>query len=246
VISQSFEQLVDEAWQVDPGGWNFSFLADRIDTAELPWGYRERAVELVSQAQALLDIDTGGGEFISGLTQLPPRTVAVESWPPNLEIARQRLTPLGVSVEDRLEAITENFDLILNRHGRLDATALANRLMPGGRLLTQQVGSRNHLELTRLLDAPSPQSWSLSTAVAQLEAAGLRVEHADEALLPCTFRDIGAVVYQLRMVAWQVPDFNPAVYEEKLRKLHQRILTEGGLTVHEHRFYLEAVLPTAS
>lgn len=246
---QNFEDLVDEAWHADRAGWDFSWLADRVESAELPWDYRARAVELVRKAQALLDIDTGGGEFLAGLAPLPQRTVAVESWGPNVEVARERLARFGVRVENRLEAVDAGgpgFDLILNRHGRLDAAALAALLAPTGRLLTQQVGSRNHLELNELLHAPAPQppeSWTLQVAVEQLEAAGLRVERADEVLLPCTFRDIGAVVYQLRLVAWQVPDFEPKVYEAHLRELHRRILAGGGLTVHEHRFYLEAVSP---
>lgn len=175
--------------------------------------------------------------------------MAVERWGPNIAIARKRLVPLGVRVEDRLGAVADGepgFDLILNRHGRLDAGALAALLAPGGRLLTQQVGSRNHLELNELLRVPAaqpPDAWTLNVAVEQLEAAGLRVEHADEVLLPCTFRDIGAVVYQLRMVAWQVPGFDPAAYEVELRDMDRKILAEGGLIVHEHRFFLEAVAP---
>jgi SAM-dependent methyltransferase len=249
VTSRSFEELVSEAWNVDREGWGFSWLEGRTQSAEPPWDYRGRAAELVHQVDALLDVDTGGGELLAGLAPLPRRAVAVESWGPNLEMARSRLSRFGVRVEDRIEAATNGeggFELVLNRHGRLDASAIASLLRPGGRLLTQQVGSRNQFELNEQLGAPVPRpadSWTLSVAIEQLEAAGLRVQHAEEALLPFTFRDIGAVVYQLRMVAWQIPDFDPKAYEAKLQALDRRIRADGGFTVHDHRFYLEAALP---
>ena len=252
MVAGSFEDLVGEAWNADREGWDFSRLTGRVECAPLPWDYRERATELVREAQALLDVDTGGGELLAALAPLPRRSVAVESWGPNLQVARRRLTPLGVRVEKRIEAAAKDghrFDLVLNRHGRLGAIALASLLVPGGRLLTQQVGSRNHLELNELLGATGdrpPEEWTLSAALRQLEAAGFRVTHADEAHVPCTFRDIGAVVYQLRAVPWQVPGFDPAAYEGKLRELDRRIRAHGGVTVHEHRFYLEALLPAGA
>lgn len=252
MVAGTFEDLVDEAWNADREGWDFSRLAGRVECAPLPWDYRERATQLVRTARALLDVDTGGGELLAALAPLPRRSVAIESWGPNLHVARRRLNPLGVRVENRIEAAAKDghrFDLVLSRHGRLDTLALASLLVPEGRLLTQQVGSRNLLELNKLLGAPSdrpPEEWTLNAALRQLEAAGFRVTHADEVQVPCTFRDIGAVVYQLRMVPWQVPGFDPVAYEGTLRALDRRIRAQGGVTVHEHRFYVEAVLPAAA
>ncbi len=242
-MARTFEDLVAEAWHVEREGWDFSWLAGRVEGVEPPWDYRGRARELVRAAGSLLDVDTGGGEFLADLAPLPPRTVATESWEPNLAVAQERLGRLGVRVEERPEG---RFDLVLNRHGRLDAPALAELLDPGGTLLTQQVGSRNQLELNEALGVQAPQAphgWTLSVAVDQVEAAGLRVLRADEASLPFTYRDIGAVVHQLRLVAWQVPGFQPVAYDERLRALDRTIRRDGGFTVHDHRFWLEAELP---
>jgi len=46
--------------------------------------------ERLPDVTPLLDMATGGGEFLSSLVPLPPRTVATEGYPPNLEVARRR------------------------------------------------------------------------------------------------------------------------------------------------------------
>ncbi|MCX5015704.1 hypothetical protein OG765_32815 [Streptomyces sp. NBC_00555] len=134
------------------------------------------------------------------------------------------------------------FDLVLNRHGVLDAARIRTALAPGGRLLTQQVGSRK-LELNETLGVPAPadpDSWTLDVAVRALEDAGLRVATAREEMSPYTFHDIGAVIFQLRAIPWQFPGFELSEHESALRRLDRRIRIAGGFTVHDHRFLIEA------
>ena len=243
--AQRRERLIAEAWNARRSGWDFSALEGRVRGTEPPWDYRARASRLARAAGRLLDVDTGGGEVLAALAPLPADTHAVESWPPNVAAARERLGPLGVTVHESLGGCAAgDFDVVLNRHGRLEAEALAPLLADGGVLLTQQVGSGNHLELNEALGAPPPgriDAWTLDVATGRLESAGLRIVDAREALLPFRFLDIGAVVYQLRAVPWQVGDFDPDRYADRLRLLDERILAEGGFTAHDHRFLIEAV-----
>ncbi|UUU43564.1 class I SAM-dependent methyltransferase [Streptomyces sp. NBC_00162] len=243
--ADDYETYVAEAQQATMKGWDFSWLNGRADGGGPSWDYEQRARVLLSRARSLLDIDTGGGEFLAALTLLPPRSVATEYWVPNLRLARQRLSPLGVEVH---QASGSNlppgpFDLVLNRHGVLDAAGIRTALAPGGRLLTQQVGSRNQLELNEPLGIPAPadpDSWTLDVAVRALEGAGLRVATAREEMSPYTFHDIGAVIFQLRAIPWQFPGFEPSEHESALRRLDRRIRIAGGFTVRDHRFLIEA------
>jgi hypothetical protein len=73
-----------------------------------------------------------------------------------------------------------------------------------------------------------------------LEAAGFRILEAREELLPFRFLDIGAVVYQLAAIPWQIPGFEPAAYAGPLRRLERRIAADGAFTAHDHRFVVEA------
>jgi hypothetical protein len=137
--------------------------------------------------------------------------------------------------------------LVLNRHGRLVGPEVRRVLRPGGVLFTQQVGSEDCADLNTMLGArPAhpPGSWSASRAGEALEAAGLRLVDVREERPVITFYDIGAVVFQLRMVAWQIPDFDPQRCELPLRRLHERIGAEGRLDFHAHRFLITAERPS--
>jgi SAM-dependent methyltransferase len=238
-----YEDLVGEAVGVPIIGWEFAWLDGRAVGSDPSWSYLEVARPLVRRARSLLDLDTGGGELLAELAPLPGHTVAVESWMPNVPVARDRLTPYGVSVVTELPGGEREFDVVLSRHGRLPVADLARLLAPGGTVLTQQVGSDDLADLNAALGAPPPypRPWNAAVAVAQLEAAGLRVTDVREERPPLTFRDIGAVVYQLRAVPWQIRNFDPQRYERELRRVDALIRTYGEFTATAHRFLVEAV-----
>ncbi|MER5326775.1 class I SAM-dependent methyltransferase [Streptosporangium roseum] len=248
----SYDDLVDQAVQASTLGWDFSWLRGRTTGGKPSWAYTERASALLPTTRRLLDIDTGGGEVLASLSPLPCHTIAMEGWQPNVSVAVKRLRPMNVTVlagtADRIPAREATFDLVLNRHGALDAAEVARVLTEGGRLLTQQVGSRNNLELNLALGTPSstdPKSWTLAVAEEQLHKCGLRMLDAREEMIDYTFQDIGAIVFHLRAVPWQVSDFDHNRYEKPLRALHERIQSEGAFTVHDHRFFIEAELRRA-
>lgn len=246
----SYEELVSAALDATFQGWNFSWLQDRTSGEELPWRYDELAHTAIRESQSLLDVDTGGGEQLHGLQPLPAKTVATEGWPPNVELARLRLEPLGVEVRraggDQLPVGDGEFDLVLNRHGAFDPDELWRALRPGGMLLTQQVGSHNDLELNAAMGAaPSvnPNSHTCDTAVSALKDRGFHILNASETMVPFMYNDIAAVIYQLRAVSWTIPDFDVELYDRQLRALHARICAEGSLVVRNHRFLIRATKP---
>jgi hypothetical protein len=230
-----FDASIAEALSAPTDGWDFSFLDGRTHTADVSWSYATLARPLIDAAGALLDVDTGGGELLAALAPLPARTVAVETHQP--AVAAARLGPLGVAVVTALAEAGGGFDLVLNRHGRLDAAGTARALRPGGALLTQQVGSQNCAELNAALGAPPVRpagEWSAPVAADALAAAGFALQEVREEFPELTFDDPGAIVFQLRMVAWQIPDFSIQRYAERLRALRY------PFTVRTHRFLILA------
>ncbi len=240
--SPDYDHLVGEAAGVSITGWEFAWLDGRAVGSDPSWSYPGLAHRLLRYADSLLDLDTGGGELLVELAPLPAHTVAVESWTPNVPVARDRLAPFGVSVLTELPGGENEFDVVLSRHGRLPADDIARLLKPGGTLLSQQVGSDDLKDLNAELGAPPPYArrWTATEAVAALEGAGLTVTDVREERPPLSFHDIGALVYQLRAVPWQIRDFTAQRYEHALRRIDAVIRTHGQYTATAHRFLVQA------
>lgn len=227
-------------------GWNFAHLAGRrvmIFPADT-WDYTATVSAAIHTATRMLDMGTGGGEFMAGLPVRPPTTVATESYAPNVPPAQRRLQPLGVEVVAVSEGAAlpfpdASFDLVINRHSAYAPPELHRILVPGGRFITQQVGSQTNRELHQWLgDATPAGTWTLDRAGSDLEAAGLEVLEQREEYPIARFFDVGAVVYYLKAIAWEIPDFSVDRYFEQLAALDRRIRQDGHVDVTFHHFFL--------
>lgn len=258
-----FEELIAAA-DVEPfTGWDFSHLRGRMTQAQVPFHYLAE-VRRLSNVASMLDLGTGGGEVLAELAPFSARTFATEAYAPNALIAARRLRPVGVSVV-LVEGAPENyatletpaldrpalpfrsaaFDLVIDRHESYLPAELFRILRPGGRFLTQQCGGSHYCELNDLLGIPRPryESWSLAKAVTQLRSVGFDIVQRKEAFAQATFEDVGAIVYFLKAVPWQVPEFKATNFVEPLRAIHDRIERTGPLVVRAHHFLVECAKP---
>lgn len=248
-----YDELIEQAVAAPFTGWDFSWLGYRAVSSDLSWSYERLAKAALNQAaqtpsSRVLDIDTGGGELLASLAPLPKATIATEGYAANVPLARCKLTALGVDVRqhsatERLPVEDNSVDLVLNRHGRLDAADLARVLRTDGVLVTQQVGCRNDADLNEALGAPpviSPSATSCEGAVRVLREQGFEMLETAEEFPEFVFLDVGAIVYHLRAVPWQILDFDVDKYGPALRALDQRIRTEGPFVAHSHRFLIRA------
>lgn len=221
----------------------------------MSWDYGKQVLVRMESVDSMLDMGTGGGEFLASLAPLPKRTFATEAYPPNVPIARMRLEPLGVKVvqigaDDNLPFGDETFALVINRHESFSAKEVYRILRGKGVFITQQVGDRNAIELNELLEKRlhgqvilQYPDWNVDEAASQLESEGFQILDRKEELASAIFYDVGAVVYYLKAVPWQIRDFDMAKYREQLREVHNLITQKGGLKVTAHRFYIESVKP---
>jgi SAM-dependent methyltransferase len=200
----------------------------------------------------MLDIQTGGGELLGQLPELPPLTVATEGWEPNIGPAARRLRSRSawvvVAPENRsaLPFGSGSFDLVVSRHPVVTWwDEVARVLRPGGRYLSQQVGQHSMRAVTEFFMGPQPATPERSVDLARKKAvtAGLRVENLKTERLRATFADVGAVVYFLRLVVWTVPDFSVEKYRDRLTAMHREITANGPFVAHATRFLIEATKP---
>ncbi|MFJ2028123.1 class I SAM-dependent methyltransferase [Streptosporangium sp. NPDC087985] len=252
-MTRTFEELVAEAGAVSVDGWDFSWLDGRATEERPSWGYARLVGERMAQASAALDVETGGGEVLAGVSRLAPLTVATESWPPNIARASQRLHPRGVAVVSpgdgtRLPFGDGVFDLVVSRHPVTTWWEEISRvLQPGGTYLSQQVGPRSVVELTEFFMGPQPAGSGRDPELARAaaEAVGLGVLDLRLESLRTVFHDIGAVIYFLRKVIWIVPGFTVDRYRTELKALHDRIQADGPFLAHTTRFLIEARKPAS-
>jgi hypothetical protein len=232
------DQLLEDAEVTDFQGWDFTRLGARLVTELPPWAFEEIVADRAARATTMLDMGTGGGEWLSSLQVRAPVTVATESWPPNVGVAAAKLHALGVPVvqdegatdnlrqgrEDprgRLAFTAEAFDLVTNRHESFVASEVSRVLCPEGTFVTQQThsGSQQFHELLGVQPA-QVEEFEIDLALEQLSAAGLIVDEADEGYATTIFADIGALAWYLRSAPWAVPGFSISAYRHALIRLH--------------------------
>jgi hypothetical protein len=90
------DELIAEALKAPVRGWDFSWLEGRAEETRPPWSYAAIVRESAASSRRMLDIDTGGGEFLARLAPFPGSVVATEGYAPNVAVARERLAPLGI------------------------------------------------------------------------------------------------------------------------------------------------------
>jgi SAM-dependent methyltransferase len=250
-MKDSFDDLIQDGLSLPISGWDFSSIKNRSKEHRPLWNYHALAHSHMHGITSILDQETGGGEVLSSLTPFPPHTWATESYPPNIPIAKKRLEPLGVQIISSYTISSiplpdSSLDLVLNRHGGYSPGELFRLLKPGGIFLTQQVGGQNCIHLNELLQDQVEfeySYWTVDLITRQLKDAGFGLLTTMEDFPVLEFFDIGALVFYLRIVSWQIADFSIDKYRNKLRGIHQEILANGPLKVNEHRILVEAQKP---
>lgn len=230
------------------GGWDFSQLQNRWTPEQTPWDYREIVLSNLKPAYKLLDLGTGGGEFLLSLHHPYANTSVTEAWPPNVALCREKLSPLGIDVQqvyddNHLPFTDHTFDMLISRHEAYDASEVHRLLKNDGLFVTQQVGSENNLDLScKLLGIhPSPfPNQRLSIHKTWLTAAGFDIIHSAECFLPVHFYDVGALVYYAKIIEWEFPNFSVDSYYPQLCALQDEIRQTGSIIGIAHRFIIVA------
>lgn len=230
-------------------GWDFSHIAGRYtEQDDLPWDYRSVIGQYLTPEMRLLDIDTGGGEFLLSLHHPYEKTAATENYPPNVQLCKETLLPLGIELragdgKGKLPFEDGSFDIVINRHGDFNAEEIRRVLKPKGLFITQQVGAENDRELVELLcgktKLPFPEQY-LDVTARKFEDAGFTILRGEECFRPIKFFDVGALVWFARIIEWEFPDFSVENCLDNLLNA-QRLLDEhGSIDGSIHRFLLVA------
>jgi len=229
-------------------GWDFSYIEGRSHSDPLPWDYRGIVLQYRKITDSLLDMGTGGGEFLLTLAHPPQNTTVTEGYPPNAKLCRTKLSPLGITVveadcEHPLPFADCTFDLVINRHASFVLPEIHRILRPGGVFITQQVGERNNHDLIlRLMGSYTPgyPDHRLETYLSQLEQLGMEILQAQEHFGKMRFYDAGAIAWYARIIQWEFPGFCAEKNFDGLMDCHREIQKNGFVSGTEHRFLIAA------
>ncbi|MFT8349377.1 class I SAM-dependent methyltransferase [Clostridium saccharoperbutylacetonicum] len=241
-LKESWEKEEKKAFE----GWDFSYLENRWEAEELPWDYKEILSKYLNSNYKLLDMGTGGGEFLLSLRHPYNNTSVTEMWEPNVELCKKELEPLGIEVkqvfnDSELPFKDEVFHVIINRHASFDIKEVRRILKPNGIFITQQVGGKNNEILSKALIKnfkPLFSENTLENNLKQLKENSFEILYAKEFFPHLSFKDIGALVYFAKIIEWEFPGFSVDSSFEELCKLYEEIKVKGYVDSLEHRFII--------
>jgi len=232
-------------------GWDFSCIGQDYSEEQLPWDYRKKLGDFLKPESELLDMGTGGGEFLLSLRHPYSKTAVTEGYPPNFELCRRRLEPLGIEVkfvkeEEDLPFKDNRFDLIINRHEFYRLSEVFRVLQPGGFFITQQVGGANNRELSEALISgfrPAVPDFNLENELPKFRRAGFRIMNRNQCYVKTTFTDIGALCYYAKILPWEFPGFSVESSFKQIKKLYRRLCEKGSIVSTCHRFVITGKKP---
>lgn len=233
-------------------GWDFSYIDNRISEESLHWDYDKIVRQYLKADSTLLDMGTGGGEYILSLNHPYHNTFVTEAYPPNVELCKRNLSPVGIDVrqvfnDDSLPFESAMFDIIINRHEAFDINEVYRLLKPNGLFITQQVGGLNNKELSMFLirnfKEITSSGHTLENNLMLIKNKGLNILKSDEYFPTLKFYDVGALVYFAKIIEWEFPNFSVNSCFKQLCQLQSIVEQQGFVESKEHRFVIVAQKP---
>lgn len=247
-MEKNIEKWLYEESVAQIKGWDFSHIDGRYKEYPLPWEYRDIIGKYLKKTDRLLDIDTGGGEFLMSLGHPSHLTYATEGYAPNVELCKSVFSKRNIHFSEmtdygKMPFQDEFFDIIINRHGTYNAKEIYRTLKKGGIFITQQVGEDNDRELVELLLHGCKKQFgghNLENQAGIFEKCGFEILEKDEAFIPMEFYDSGALVWFARIISWEFVGFSVEKCLEELKLADEIIKRDGKVSAYAHRFYFAA------
>ncbi|MEZ2444510.1 class I SAM-dependent methyltransferase [Chitinophaga sp. RCC_12] len=232
-------------------GWDFSYLINtgRMMESPLPWNYFVMVCRHLKPGCTLLDLGTGGGEFLSllpGKEQF--RIYATEGYIPNVVLAQKRLHSFGGTLvheytDDNLPFEDNYFDLVIDRHESYDLKEVYRILKPGGHFITQQVDGRSDLSIAEVLGVKPNEEflhWNIDYALQQFAPTAFSILHQQDDYGFMRFYDAEALLFYIRSMPYLFEEYDSFDFEQLSARLSDYFDLHTFLDVRKDRFIIVA------
>lgn len=234
--------------QKEFSGWDFSYLKGRWETEDLPWNYRDIVSKYLRPEHQLLDMRTGGGELLRTFDHPFHQTAVTEGWQKNYQLLLKTLKLQGVNdqfVDDQeqLNFADDSFDLVINSHGSFSICEVRRVLKKDGFFISQQVGDINgNLLASKLLSnfRQEKKIFNLSEVSSELRQTNFEVIYENEYFPDRKFYDMEGLIYYVRTIPWEFPDFSVKTNFDELLQLQEELIQKGFVQDVQHRFIFVA------
>ncbi|MEC5142436.1 methyltransferase domain-containing protein [Chitinophaga sp. 212800010-3] len=232
-------------------GWDFSYLTNtgRMMESPLPWNYYMQICQRLRPGCTLLDLGTGGGEFLS---LLPDKDLlhihATEGYAPNVAVAAARLrtfngTLISTYTDEELPFPDNYFDLITDRHESYDIDEIYRILKPGGYFITQQVDGKSDLSIADVIQAkPNTEylDFNLSYVLDELNSSPFHILLQMEDAGFMRFYDTEALLFYIRSMPYIFENYEEFDFNHITQLLNSYFQTNPYLDVRKDRFIVVA------
>lgn len=247
-MNKTFEKYKKYEENAKMIGWDFSFLSDKVIQEEIPWDYKTIIEQYLNSDDILLDMETGGGEFLLSLRHPYNNTIATEGYPPNYLLCTERLTPLGIHVEnslgeDPLPFDDNSFDIIINRQGAYIVDEIKRVLKKDGIFITQQVGSYNNKPMSDILTPWRKidfDTFTLKKEINKFLSSGFEILESNEKKLYARYNTVEGVIFMAKIIEWEFPEFSVDKCFQELLQIDDIIQNNNYFESVEHRFLIVA------
>lgn len=230
-------------------GWDFSEVNPRIEASPNKWNFLEVIKDYVDKDTVLLDIGTGGGEFLLKVARSVGRAYGIDNQESMIETAKKNLdeaeiynVEFGVASSEKLPFKDESFDVVICRHAPFSGEEVARALTTNGLFITQQVRENDKENIKKVFGRGQAYGEEtdalLDESVETLKEAGLEIIKRD--IYDITeYYSLEDLVFLLKWTPI-IPDFDGEKDRKNLEKLEEKYRTGKEIKTNASRFLIIA------
>ena len=236
-------------------GWDFSGITKRKKTIGKKWNYTEIVKKYINKQTILLDIGTGGGEFLLKIAPFVKKAYGIDCSRNMIKTAKKNLVNSKISnVEFKLADAKdlpfpkEYFDVVICRHAPFYPKELFRVLKPSGIFITQQVGEKDKQNIKNIFARGQSFGKKVGTLmnkyIQELKKSKFKILKKKTYNATEYYASMKDLIFLLKNTPI-IPDFDIERDEKFLKEIEKKYKTKKGIKTNSFRFLIICKKPVS-